>query len=88
MSELLSISPIDGRYHNKTQELDRYFSEYALIKYRVHVEVEYLIQLVQLDEVDATPFSADQLADIRKSVTDFDLDDARKIKINRKSDQS
>ena len=84
MSELLSISPIDGRYHNKTQELGRYFSEYALIKYRVHVEVEYLIQLIQLDEVDATPFSADQLADIRKSVTNFDLDDARKIKLTEK----
>lgn len=84
MSELLSISPIDGRYHNKTKELDQYFSEFALIRFRVHIEVEYLIKLTQLDEVDVPPFSADQLANIRKSVTDFDLDDARKIKSTEK----
>jgi adenylosuccinate lyase len=84
MSELLSISPIDGRYHNKTQELSRFFSEYALIKYRVHIEVEYLIKLTQLDAVDAKPFSADQLTNIRKFVTDFDLNDAEKIKSTEK----
>ena len=42
---LHAISPIDGRYHSKTQELSQYFSEYALIKFRVFIEVEYLKEL-------------------------------------------
>ena len=84
MSALLSISPIDGRYYEKTKELREYFSEFALIKYRVHVEIEYLIKLVQLEEVDAIPFSADQVADLRKVVNEFDLSDAEKIKSTEK----
>eukprot|EP01006_Ploeotia_vitrea_P045095 TRINITY_DN66904_c0_g1_i1.p1 TRINITY_DN66904_c0_g1~~TRINITY_DN66904_c0_g1_i1.p1 ORF type:complete len:452 (-),score=48.92 TRINITY_DN66904_c0_g1_i1:233-1588(-) len=44
-SELMSVSPVDGRYHAKTASLSAYFSEYALFKYRVHTEVEYLIAL-------------------------------------------
>ena len=46
---LKSISPIDGRYHNKTSELSNYFSEYALIKYRVFIEVQYFIELSNTD---------------------------------------
>ena len=44
---LLSISPIDGRYSNKTSLLQNYFSEYALIKYRVYVEIKYFIELAK-----------------------------------------
>ena len=84
MSELLSISPIDGRYYNKTKDLSRYFSEFALIKYRVHIEIEYLIQLVQLEKVPAPSFSADQIANLRNVVTAFDLSDAEKIKSTEK----
>ena len=84
MSALLAISPIDGRYYDKTKEISEYFSEFALIKYRVHVEIEYLIKLVQLDEVDAISFSADQVADLRKVVFKFDLSDAEKIKSTEK----
>jgi len=84
MSELLSISPIDGRYYNKTKDLSRYFSEFALIKYRVHIEIEYLIQLVQLEKVPAPSFSADQIANLRNVVAAFDLSDAENIKSTEK----
>jgi adenylosuccinate lyase len=46
---LRAISPIDGRYAKKTEALAEYFSEYALIKYRVKVEIAYLIALTELD---------------------------------------
>ena len=45
LSTLTAISPIDGRYRGKTESLDAYFSEFALIRYRVKVEVEYFIAL-------------------------------------------
>ena len=48
LHELNAVSPIDGRYRNKTQSLSSYFSEEALIKYRVLVEVEYFIALCEL----------------------------------------
>lgn len=48
MNELLSISPIDGRYRNKVAKLENYFSEFALIKYRIRVEIEYFIALTNL----------------------------------------
>ena len=46
---LQAISPIDGRYHSKTSDLIQYFSEFALMKYRVLVEVEYFLALSELD---------------------------------------
>ena len=48
LNELTAVSPIDGRYRSKAEELNRYFSEYALIKYRVLVEIEYIIALSEL----------------------------------------
>ena len=48
LTELTAVSPIDGRYRSKAQALDAYFSEYALIRYRVRVEVEYFIALCEL----------------------------------------
>lgn len=61
LTTLSAIGPIDGRYRNKTQPLAPYFSEWALIKYRVHVEVEYFIALCglplpQLKEFDHALF--------------------------------
>ena len=47
MNELLNISPIDGRYHDITKELNPYLSEYALIKYRVIVEIKWLLYLLE-----------------------------------------
>jgi adenylosuccinate lyase len=48
LNSLTAISPIDGRYRNKVEDLDGYFSEYALIRYRVRVEIEYFITLCQM----------------------------------------
>ena len=45
---LMNISPIDGRYHDKVAELSNYFSEYALMKFRIYVEIEYFIALTEL----------------------------------------
>jgi adenylosuccinate lyase len=80
MTPLTAISPIDGRYHQKTQDLVKYFSEEALIKYRVRVEIEYFIALCelplpQLKEVDQSNFG--KLRDIYKS---FTLEDATAVK--------
>ena len=47
-NNLTAVSPIDGRYYGKTKELANYFSEYALIKYRIKVEIEYFIMLCEL----------------------------------------
>ena len=58
---LTAISPIDGRYRGKTESLANYFSEYALIKYRVRVEIEYFITLCELP--------LPQLKDFDKSLT-------------------
>ena len=57
-SSLTAISPIDGRYQAKTKELQPYFSEFGLIKYRVLVEVEYFIALVQtgIEPLKSFPF--------------------------------
>ncbi len=80
LSELTAVSPIDGRYHGKTDVLAGYFSEYALIRYRVKVEIEYFIALCelplpQLSKVDKNLFPA-----LREIYEDFPLEDARKIK--------
>ena len=48
LDSLTAISPVDGRYRKKTENLDRYFSEFALIKYRILVEIEYFIALCDL----------------------------------------
>ena len=48
INSLTAVSPIDGRYASKTSSLRQYFSEYALIRYRVRVEVEYFIALCQI----------------------------------------
>ena len=77
---LTAISPIDGRYRGKTEPLANYFSEYALMKYRVFVEIEYFIALCelplpQLKGVDASLFPA-----FRKIYSDFTVEDAMRIK--------
>lgn len=80
MTALQAISPIDGRYYEKTKELASYFSEEALIRYRVKVEVEYFIALCklgipQLKEVETSVFS-----DLQKIYENFSLEDAQAIK--------
>lgn len=80
LSSLTAISPIDGRYRSKTADLDKYFSEYALIKYRVLVEVEYFIALCnykipQLSGVDKAVFPK-----LKAIYEQFSVEDAQKIK--------
>ena len=80
LSPLTAVSPIDGRYHSKTENLSEYFSEYALIRYRVKVEVEDFIALCelplpQLADVDKELFGA-----LREIYTSFGVDDASRIK--------
>ncbi len=72
---ITAVSPIDGRYRNKTQELTPYFSEFALFKYRVQTEVEYFIALcnIPLPGLDSFPTEKnDKLRDIYKSFTEED----------------
>lgn len=84
LSELNAVSPIDGRYRSKTISLSPYFSEEALIKYRVLVEIEYFIALCeanvpQLSGVDKTLFD-----ELRGIYTNFSSEDAQKIKDTEK----
>lgn len=80
LSPLTAVSPIDGRYHSKTESLAPYFSEYALIRYRVNVEVEYFIALceIPLPQLEGVaPEMKEQLRDIYRN---FSVDDAQRIK--------
>lgn len=79
MNTLLSISPVDGRYRAKVAKLENYFSEYALIKYRVHVEVEYFIELSKVIGEIGT-LSEEQVAGLRKLYRDFTLEHAFRVK--------
>ena len=65
MEELLCISPIDGRYHKTTEKLNQFFSEYALIKYRVLVEIKWLLKL---DKTININFSEEELQDQLRSL--------------------
>lgn len=80
LDTLTAISPIDGRYRSKTEELANYFSEYALIKYRVLVEVEYFIALCELPLPQLKDVSHSIFPELRKIVTDFSEEDATHIK--------
>ncbi len=77
---LISISPIDGRYHGKTTELNNYFSEFALFKYRTLVEIEYFIQLHEAGLKSLNPLSAENAKALRDIYTKFSLNDAKRIK--------
>ncbi|MCQ2321180.1 MAG: adenylosuccinate lyase, partial [Bacteroidales bacterium] len=79
LSPLTAISPIDGRYRSKTVELDDFFSEFALIRYRVMVEVEYFISLCELPLPQLEKFSGDY-DDLRAIYEEFQLEDAEEIK--------
>ncbi len=84
LSPLLAISPVDGRYRNTTQNLANYFSEYALIKYRVFVEVEYFISLCQTGLPGLSSFDETQYPSLRNIYTQFDENAAQEIKDTEK----
>ena len=77
LSPLTALSPIDGRYRNQLQHLDEYFSEYALIKYRLWVEVEYFLFMAEKKFFKVPSHTKDHL---RKLVNDFSLAQAAQIK--------
>lgn len=77
---LTSISPIDGRYHEKTKELSDYFSEFALIKYRVFVEIQYFIALCQHPLPQLEGFDLDKVEELNEQFENFNLQDALSIK--------
>ncbi|GAA3986068.1 adenylosuccinate lyase [Mucilaginibacter dorajii] len=79
-SPLSAISPIDGRYRNTTAELADYFSEYALIKYRVFVEIEYFIALVEYPLPQLQQFDVNLTEKLRDIFRNFDEADAQSIK--------
>src|SRR5690554_3871963 len=81
---LQAISPIDGRYASRTSSLIPYFSEEALIRYRVQVEIEYFIALVELDLPQLNDFDRNLFPELRKLYLDFSIQDAIKIKETEK----
>lgn len=80
LTNLNAISPIDGRYRNKVEPLALYFSEEALIKYRVKVEIDYFIALCEIPFPQLADFDGSHFAELRKIYTDFSTEDAQKIK--------
>ncbi len=81
---LQAISPLDGRYSSKTKALIPYFSEEALIRFRVQVEIEYFIALVELPLPQLSDFDTSIFAVLRKLYTEFSSDDAQNIKNTEK----
>ena len=74
LSELTAISPIDGRYASKTEKLRDYFSESALIKYRILIEVEYFISLCESSIPQLKNFPKTKFENLRKLYKDFSID--------------
>jgi adenylosuccinate lyase len=77
---LSSIAPVDGRYRDKTLELIPYFSEWALFKYRIQIEVEYFIALCELPLPQLVDFDISNFNELRNLYADFSLEDAEQIK--------
>lgn len=79
-NSLTAISPIDGRYQRKTQELQPYFSEFGLIKYRVIIEIEYLISLAESGIKGMDTFPKERFDELRAICTNFSEENANWIK--------
>ncbi|HUL41349.1 MAG TPA: adenylosuccinate lyase [Burkholderiales bacterium] len=81
MKPLTALSPLDGRYHNKVEALRKYFSEYALIRYRIQVEIEWLKALSREPTIAEVPqFSDDTLTQLDSLAADFSEADAEAVK--------
>ncbi len=80
-NELSALSPLDGRYQNSVKELNAYFSEAALMRYRIYIEIEYLIALSYEKKIKQLPaFSKDEVNKLRKIYQQFDISCAQKVK--------
>ena len=77
---IMAISPIDGRYKNKTNSLTNYFSEYGLIQYRIQVEIEYFIALAEMPLPQLADFDHAKFIELRDIYLDFDVAAAEKVK--------
>lgn len=77
---ITSITPIDGRYYKQVSDLSSYFSEFALIRYRVHIEVEYFIALCQLPLPQLADFPIDKYESLRELYVDMTEDEALQVK--------
>ncbi|MDE7443151.1 MAG: adenylosuccinate lyase [Muribaculaceae bacterium] len=80
LTQLTAISPIDGRYRSKCEKLDEYFSEFALIRYRVRVEIEYFIALCELPLPQLAGVTVSRFEELRAIYRDFTVADAARIK--------
>ncbi|HPB89516.1 MAG TPA: adenylosuccinate lyase [Bacteroidales bacterium] len=84
LDPLMSISPVDGRYRAQTEQLSDYFSEFALIRYRVRVEIEYFIALCEIPLPQLQGVSPSLFPPMRKIYQDFGLEEAYEIKATEK----
>jgi adenylosuccinate lyase len=80
LSNLTAISPIDGRYHKKTKDLQKFFSEFGLIRYRVLVEIQYFISLSKLNIKGLEDFPQNRVDELLSIFIQFSEDDAHSIK--------
>lgn len=80
LNSLTAISPIDGRYRKTCASLGEYFSESALIKYRIRIEIEYFIALSELSLGELADFDQSNFSELRKIYSEFTEEDATKIK--------
>ena len=86
LSRLTALSPVDGRYGDKTNELQPLFSEFGLIRHRVIVEIRWLQHLARHPAIpEVPPFSPRAMAVLEKTLTEFCLDDAKSIKAIERS---
>ena len=80
-NQLGALSPLDGRYSNSVKELNGFFSEAAIMRYRIYVEVEYLIALSFEKKIEEFPaLTKEQIEDLRKIYRSFDMESAKQIK--------
>ena len=77
---LMAVSPVDGRYSRQTEPLREYFSEYALIKYRVRLEIEYFIALCQIPLPQLADFDISKFEALRDIYRNMTPEDAAKVK--------
>jgi adenylosuccinate lyase len=77
---LTNISPIDGRYHSQTKDLSNYFSEYALIKYRIRVEIEYFIALCEIPLPQLKDFNKSIYPQLKLIYQSFTVENANEVK--------
>ena len=80
LTALTAISPVDGRYRNATQDLGAYFSEFALIRYRVRIEIEYFIALCETPLPQLVDFDVSLFSSLREIYINFSEEDALHIK--------